>query len=101
MSGILKCCTYVSEIACDKDKSPCDDDHAVQANYFLMGWGLTAQHAAYYHESMDIIYSCVLVFTVVGPLAFVSYQYRLGIRSFWGAFSLALSWTPFMAVFFT
>ena len=73
---------------------------SVQVNYFIAGWGLAFNDASYYTQSVDVMYACTLVFSVMGPLAFVSFQYRLGIRSFWSAFGAALAWTPFLIMFF-
>ena len=72
----------------------------LQANYFIAGWGLAFKNASYYTQSVDVMYACIIVFAAMGPLAFVSFQYRLGIRSFYSAFGSALAWTPFLIMFF-
>ena len=69
-------------------------------NYLVTGWSLALTNASYFTTSMVVIYACVLVFSILGPLAFVSYQYRLGKRSLGGAAWDALLWTPYMVMFF-
>ncbi|KAL3134748.1 hypothetical protein ABBQ32_007743 [Trebouxia sp. C0010 RCD-2024] len=70
-------------------------------NYIITGYGFEMGNRSYYTPSISIIYSCWIVFSTLGPLSYVSYQYRLKKRPFWGAMWDAIAWTPYMFMFFS
>jgi hypothetical protein len=63
-------------------------------NYFLLGFALSID--GWYYHSFEIWLACVVVFAGAGNLSFSLLEYRLGHRSFFGAFLENFSWVPFL-----
>jgi hypothetical protein len=54
----------------------------------------------YYLDSWKVWFSVFLVFNVLGNIALAVQRYRIGTRTFLGAFGKTLKWLPLLTIFF-
>jgi hypothetical protein len=70
------------------------------ANYFLVGYW-DDELDKYYLPSFDVLFTTVLVFTLLSNISFAIFRYRLKqVGFFWGLLE-NVRWIPFFAVFFS
>lgn len=58
-----------------------------------------SQIDGYYEHSFEIWLACMVVFPLAGNVAYISLEYRLGLRGFFDSAYETLAWVPFLCVF--
>jgi hypothetical protein len=69
-------------------------------NYFVVGW-FDDTVDMYYLPSFEVLFTSVLVFTVLSNVAFAVFRYRRGEMGLLKAVWENVRWVPFFAVFFS
>ena len=70
------------------------------ANYFLVGY-FDDTLDGYYLPSFNVLFTTIIVFTILSNISFAIFRYRLRQATLWSAFYENICWIPFFAIFFS
>lgn len=63
-------------------------------NYFLVGWEFHLD--GFYFRSFEILIGIMVVYPLLGNLAYTILEYRLGHRGFFASLGETIMWIPFL-----